>query len=168
MGAMSGQVRVKGLLLNSLQADELVLDVLRNFGATVEIDSDGIKVAHKEQNRFQVDLTDAPDLFPVLSVLAASANGESRLEGIHRLASKESDRLASTQALLDVLGVVHRTEGSGLIIHGGMQYQGDIINSFKDHRIILAAVVASKYLKEPLRINSVQEVTKSFKGLHFY
>ncbi|MFM7664517.1 MAG: 3-phosphoshikimate 1-carboxyvinyltransferase [Bacteroidota bacterium] len=168
MGAMSGQVRVKGLLLNSLQADELVLDVLRNFGATVEIDSEGIKVAHKEQNRFQVDLTDAPDLFPVLSVLAASANGESRLEGIHRLASKESDRLASTRALLDVLGVVHRTEGNGLMIQGGMDYQGGVINVFKDHRIILAAVVASKYLNEPLRVNSVQEVTKSFKGLDFY
>ncbi|MFM7723979.1 MAG: 3-phosphoshikimate 1-carboxyvinyltransferase, partial [Bacteroidota bacterium] len=119
MGAMSGQVRVKGLLLNSLQADELVLDVLRNYGAAVEIDSEGIKVAHRESKGFQVDLTDAPDLFPVLSVLAASANGESRLEGIHRLASKESDRLASTRALLDVLGVDHRTEGNGLMIHGG-------------------------------------------------
>jgi 3-phosphoshikimate 1-carboxyvinyltransferase len=168
MGAMSGQVSVKGLLLNSLQADELVLDVLRNYGAAVEIDSEGINVANKEQNPFQVDLTDAPDLFPVLSVLAASANGDSRLVGTHRLASKESDRLASTRALLDVLGVVHRTEGNGLIIHGGMQYQGDIINSFKDHRIILAAVVASKYLNESLWINSVQEITKSFKGLDFY
>jgi len=49
-----------------------------------------------------------------------------------------------------------------------MKYQGDIINSFKDHRIILAAVVASKYLNESLRINSVQEITKSFKGLDFY
>ncbi len=168
MGAMSGRVRVKGLFLNSLQADELVLDVLRNYGASVQMEPDGINVAKMEQKNFQVNLTDAPDLFPVLSVLAASANGESRLEGIHRLASKESDRLASTRALLDVLGVVHRTEGNGLIIHGGMQYQGDIINSFKDHRIILAAVVASKYLKEPLRINSVQEITKSFKGLDFY
>jgi 3-phosphoshikimate 1-carboxyvinyltransferase len=168
MGAMSGHVSVKGLLLNSLQADELVLDVLRNYGAAVEIDSEGINVANKEQNPFQVDLTDAPDLFPVLSVLAASANGDSRLVGTHRLATKESDRLASTRALLDVLGVVHRTEGNGLIIHGGMQYQGDIINSFKDHRIILAAVVASKYLNESLWINSVQEITKSFKGLDFY
>jgi 3-phosphoshikimate 1-carboxyvinyltransferase len=168
MGAMSGQVNVKGLLLNSLQADEWVLDVLRNYGASVQLEPDGINVAHMEQKNFEVDLTDAPDLFPVLSVLAASANGESRLQGTHRLASKESDRLASTQALLDVLGVVHRTEGNGLIIHGGMQYQGDIINSFKDHRIILAAVVASKYLNESLRINSVQEITKSFKGLDFY
>lgn len=167
MGAMSGHVSVKGLLLNSLQADELVLDVLRNYGAAVVIDSEGINVANKEQNPFQVDLTDAPDLFPVLSVLAASANGESRLEGIHRLATKESDRLASTRALLDVLGVVYRTEGNSLMVHGGMKYQGDIINSFKDHRIILAAVVASKYLNEPLGINSVQEVTKSFKGLDF-
>lgn len=167
MGAMSGHVSVKGLLLNSLQADELVLDVLRNYGAAVVIDSEGINVANKEQNPFQVDLTDAPDLFPVLSVLAASANGESRLVGTHRLATKESDRLASTRALLDVLGVVYRTEGNSLMVHGGMKYQGDIINSFKDHRIILAAVVASKYLNEPLGINSVQEVTKSFKGLDF-
>jgi 3-phosphoshikimate 1-carboxyvinyltransferase len=167
MGAMSGHVSVKGLLLNSLQADELVLDVLRNYGAAVEIDSEGINVANKEQNPFQVDLTDAPDLFPVLSVLAASANGDSRLVGTHRLATKESDRLASTRALLDVLGVVYRTEGNSLMVHGGMKYQGDIINSFKDHRIILAAVVASKYLNKPLGINSVQEVTKSFKGLDF-
>ncbi|MBM3165313.1 MAG: hypothetical protein FJZ80_07625 [Bacteroidetes bacterium] len=167
MGAMSGQVSVKGLLLNSLQADELVLDVLRKYGATVEIDSEGIKVAHKEQNRFQVDLTDAPDLFPVLAVLAASANGESRLEGIHRLATKESDRLTSTMALLNLLGVEHWIEDRALIIQGGMHYQGGIIDSFKDHRIILAAVVASKFLNEPLWINSVKEVTKSFKGLDF-
>jgi len=168
MGAMSGQVCVKGLLLNSLQADELVLDVLRNYGATVKFDSEGIKVVHRERKGFQVDLTHAPDLFPVLSVLAASAHSESRLEGIHRLSSKESDRLASTRALLDVLGVDHRTEGNGLMIHGGIKYQGGIINSFKDHRIILAAAVASKHLNKPLWINSVQEVTKSFKGLDFY
>ncbi|MFM7388579.1 MAG: 3-phosphoshikimate 1-carboxyvinyltransferase, partial [Bacteroidota bacterium] len=81
---------------------------------------------------------------------------------------KESDRLASTRALLDVLGVDHRTDGNGLMIHGGIKYQGGIINSFKDHRIILAAVVASRHLNKPLRINSVQEITKSFNGLDFY
>jgi 3-phosphoshikimate 1-carboxyvinyltransferase len=168
MGAMSGQVCVKGLLLNSLQADELVMDVLLNYGATVEVDSEGVKVSSKEQYPFHVDLTDAPDLFPVLSILAASASGESRLEGIHRLASKESDRLASTMALLDTLGVMHRIHHGALHIHGGMRYQGGIIDSFKDHRIILAALVASNYLNEPLWINSAQEITKSFVGLDFY
>ena len=167
LGAMSGRAVVHGLALNSSQADERVLEVLQMYGAKIYLENGSITVEKKSNQPFEVDLTDSPDLFPLLSVLAASATGESRLVGISRLASKESNRLTSTEHVLNALGVVHQTEGNSLRISGGMNYLGATIDSFRDHRIILATMVAAKFLNVPIALSSSKEVSKSIKGLNF-
>jgi len=48
-----------------------------------------------------------------------------------------------------------------------MNYRGAVIDSFRDHRIILATMVAAKGLNIPVAISSTEEVSKSIKGLNF-
>lgn len=167
IGAMTGGVVVQGLALYSSQADERILEVLNQYGAEIHTESEQITVQKNANRSFEVDITDSPDLFPVLSVLAASAQGVSRIIGTKRLSSKESNRLVATQALLNALGVINRTGENELYVTGGMNYRGAVIDSFRDHRIILATMVAVKGLNIPVAISSTEEVSKSIKGLNF-
>ena len=52
-------------------------------------------------------------------VVAAYADGETRMEGLAELKVKESDRLAATAAGLAANGVAAKVEGDTLIVQGG-------------------------------------------------
>ena len=58
------------------------------------------------------------DEYPVLAVIAACAEGTTRMRGLKELRVKESDRLAATAALLAANGVRVEIEGDDLIVHG--------------------------------------------------
>ena len=58
------------------------------------------------------------DEYPVLAVLAAFAQGETRMRGLAELRVKESDRLAATAAGLAACGVEAAIEGDDLIVFG--------------------------------------------------
>ena len=59
------------------------------------------------------------DEYPVLAVAAAFAEGTTRMQGLHELRVKESDRLAAVAAGLAAAGVRHAIEGDDLVVHGG-------------------------------------------------
>ena len=105
MGALGEEgVRVRGLLEASSQGDRAVLELLRGFGARVETGEDGVLVRRGTLRGLVIDAAPIPDLIPVLSVLAAGAEGETRIVNAGRLRLKESDRLKTTAALLRGLG----------------------------------------------------------------
>jgi 3-phosphoshikimate 1-carboxyvinyltransferase len=82
--------------------------------------------------------------------------------GIHRLYNKESNRLLSTCALLDKLGVSYEVLADAIQVRGGVSYKGDIVDSFDDHRIVLASYVARLLTKIPIVINDTRSIKKSY------
>ena len=120
IGAITNEIGVKGLRLESNQADEYILDILTLYGAQIEWNGDVISVRHSENRSFNCDVTHSPDLFPLLCVLAASARGTSIIKGTQRLMYKESDRLKSSMAMLSSLGVSFETGTNEIQITGGI------------------------------------------------
>ena len=92
---------------------------------------------------FDVDAADIPDLVPILAVLATFGTAPSRITGAHRLAIKESDRLASTADLLNRLGGKVTATADGLEIEPVEQLHGGTVDSCGDHRIAMCAAVAA-------------------------
>ena len=119
MGALSpAGVTVTGLAAASSQGDRAVLDVLRRFGADVHEMPDAVTVRRGALHGVTIDAAPIPDLIPVLSVVAALADGETRIVNAARLRLKESDRLESTAAMLRALGAQVEVHDSGLTITG--------------------------------------------------
>ncbi len=163
--ALHGEIVISGLSILSTQADKIILDVLKKFGAKVEREkSRKIKVSSALKKPFQMDLTDAPDLFPVLAVLACGANGVSKLQGTNRLVNKESNRLHSICNMLDVFKVNYQSIANELHINGRGRVNGGNVKTYDDHRIAMAAICAGTIADNAIIIDNEECINKSYKN----
>jgi len=160
-GALGSGVTVTGLDVSSAQGDKKVLAVIRAVGADVHEDGDRITVARRALRGFSVDIGDTPDLAPILSVLAAYAEGESVLCSVGRLRDKESDRLYAIRDMLTRSGIESREEGDTLVIRGGKP-KGGVFRSFSDHRMCMAAAVLAAFAEGESSVTEQECVKKSY------
>lgn len=174
-GAVYGSVSVPDLSLSSTQADLAVVKVLESAGAKVTVRHGVASTAKSPLHGFKCNLNQSPDLFPVVAVLAAMSEGESRLDGVGRLASKESDRAKAIIGMFDGLGVESRIESDTLIVNGmglsrrfatGNLLKGGSFTSHHDHRMVMALMLASLGADSKIMIDDVECVAKSFPGFH--
>jgi 3-phosphoshikimate 1-carboxyvinyltransferase len=190
-GAVFGKAVLQGLDTTSLQADLSIMDILMDAGASLsQLDGDrgDITVQRAPLKAFSVDASNCPDLFPIISVLAAFCQGTSRLGGVSRLANKESDRAKAILEMLSKMGVKASVEGDELVIeghglaqrllggvpderHSGAEplpglLKGGRYTSHHDHRMVMALKVAALGADSPIEIDDEECVAKSFPQFH--
>lgn len=199
-GSLFGDVKLTGLDTTSLQADISIMDILMEAGASLSQTDDGpqeeesangkdneamyapeanapqghrgLITAQKAPLRaFDTDLNNCPDLFPIVSVLAAFCHGRSNIQGFKRLASKESDRGTAILNMLTRMGVSASASGDTLTIDGesvesrllnGHLLKGGEYTSSHDHRMAMALTVASRCADSPILIDDIACIAKSF------
>ena len=171
-GAIFGSAELEGMDMKSIQADIAIIDVLVEAGALVSQMDDGtLCVRRAPLEGFTIDLNHAPDLFPIVAVLAAFCAGESRIAGLGRLAGKESDRAAAVLEMLGQMGVEAAAEGDELVVQGetwvsrilgGHLLGGGSYTSRHDHRMAMALSVAAIGAGGPVYIDDTACVSKSF------
>lgn len=151
-----------GLDLGSNQGDKAIVEILRQFGTKVSCEGDRVIISHETLCGIEVDAGDIPDLVPVLAVVAAAAKGQTVIRNAERLRMKESDRLATVTLMLRSLGAEICESHDGLIINGNSTLCGGKIDSFGDHRIAMAAAVASIICANSVEISNAGAVNKSY------
>ena len=176
--AIFGRLEVEGLDTTSLQADLSIMDILMDAGASLsQLDGDqgSITVQRAPLKAFTVDASNCPDLFPIISVLAAFCQGTSRIAGVGRLANKESDRAKAIVEMLTQMGVSCNIEGDEMVIEGHSLPQrllafnllkGGAYTSHHDHRMVMALKVAALGADSPITIDDEACVAKSFPQFH--
>lgn len=179
-GALLKQpVTVTGCNLHSPQGDRQILELLKQFGAEItaqESLSDSglsdITVVGGALKAARIDARDIPDLVPILSVVAAYAEGSTEIQNIERLRIKESDRVATVMEMLRNLGssveLREKTPECGLTLRitGREFLQGGTVSSYNDHRIAMAAAIASLRANGPVDILQPMAVRKSYPGFY--
>jgi 3-phosphoshikimate 1-carboxyvinyltransferase len=166
VAAVAGRAVFKDFPESSLQGDARFVEILTSMGVTVSAELGTRRFARVETIKpWSGDLSDAPDLFPVLAVLCGLADGESRITGLQALKDKESDRLARSRLLLQLLGRESSGDASSFIIHGRPPKQGFGApfewDPDQDHRMAFAAAVAL-WAGAPLRVLHPEVVEKSY------
>ncbi len=160
-GALSGPVTVRGVQPNSLQGDKAVCNILEQMGANITYHEDSVTINGGTLHGITIDGSQIPDLIPVLSVVAACADGTTHIINAGRLRIKESDRLSAVCSVLNQLGASVVEESDGLLIHGS-KLKGGIVDSYNDHRIAMSAAIASLRCEEPVIIENPNCVNKSY------
>ena len=108
-----------------------------------------------------IDVTDCPDIMPLLAVTACGKAGETVIIGTGRLSSKESDRPKAVEALINSLGGSAEARENSLVIRGSGHLAGGRCSSFGDHRIAFAAAVAALISNSPVTVEGAECVSKS-------
>ena len=161
-GAIAGRVRVTGLKVDSLQADRAVMNVLHMAGAVVKEGKNYVEASHGTLRGFDFDATECPDLFPPLVALASCCKGRSKIEGVHRLVYKESNRAEALLEEFRKMGVRLSVENDYIVVDGEGQPEGGRVSSHNDHRIAMACAVAGLASKDGVVISGAEAVEKSY------
>jgi 3-phosphoshikimate 1-carboxyvinyltransferase len=103
------------------------------------------------------------DEVPVLALLAAHAEGDTRFRTAGELRYKESDRLGGIAEAIGALGGSARVEGEDLLVGGG-GLRGGTADSRGDHRMGMALAVAAIAAREPITIEGIEAAEVSFPG----
>lgn len=165
-GAIAGNVTVKGLDVFTAQGDKKILEALQDCGCRLSIQAEQIEVTNQPLKAFHFDATDCPDLFPPLAVLAACCSGTSVIEGVHRLAYKESNRAETLQQEFAKLGVVIDIQDDKMIIKGGNKVNAATLHSHNDHRIAMAGAVLALKAEGDVTIDGAEAVNKSYPDFY--
>lgn len=161
-GALSEQIEIDGLDLNSPQGDRAIVEILRAFGAIVAEMDDHLLVEAAPLRGMSIDVSDIPDLVPILAVVASAADGPTYFTNAGRLRMKESDRLVTTAALLNHLGGKADIDGDTLIVQG-IRPVGGSADAHNDHRIAMSAgILGAALASEPVTIHGAEAVNKSY------
>jgi 3-phosphoshikimate 1-carboxyvinyltransferase len=154
------------------------LDVLRRMGAEVEVKPDAAGEAWEPIGRVTVrgrglrgveiggaEIPNLIDEIPVLTAIAALAEGETRVRDARELRVKESDRIAVMAGNLRRLGVEVEEQEDGLIVRGPAQLKAaDDIHSQEDHRVAMAMAILALHGTGPVVIHRVECVATSYPG----
>lgn len=162
-GAVSERsVTVSGLDVNSAQGDREILNILKRMGAAVSHSGDSITIEKADLFGIEIDASQIPDLIPVISVVAAVSMGTTKIYNASRLRLKESDRLDSVFGMLTALGADIKETPDGLFIHGKSKLAGGTVSSCNDHRIAMSAAVASLICQNPVTVEGIEAINKSY------
>lgn len=163
-GAIAGPITVRGLQMDSTQADKAVMKALELANASIQIEQEAILIGANSEGlkAFEFDATDCPDLFPPLVALAAMCKGVSIIKGVERLAHKESDRGITLQTEFAKLGVTILLEGDIMKIEGVETIKANTVFSQHDHRIAMACGVAALRANGPIEITEAEAINKSY------
>ena len=155
-------VTVTGLDINSPQGDKKILDALKTMGADVKISGNEITVKKNKLNGITVDASDIPDAVPIISVVASACNGDTKIINAQRLRIKESDRIKSVVEMINSVGGKVEETDDGMIIHGGANLNGGIVNGYNDHRIVMSASILSTLCNDDVIITDSNAIQKSY------
>ncbi len=166
-GAIAGNITVKGLDVNSTQADKKILEALQDCGCILSISDAEIHVAYPPSGvrGFHFNATDCPDLFPPLVALAAYCNGTTVIEGVSRLAHKESNRALTLQEEFAKMGVEIKLQDDLMMIKGSA-LKAARVHSRHDHRIAMACAVAALKAEGETIIEEAEAINKSYPDFY--
>ena len=147
------EVCLKNVGLNPTRSG--ILDVLHRMGADITVENAAevcgepvgdLVVRSAALSGTTIGGAEIPrliDELPVIAVAAAAASGQTTVSGAAELRVKESDRIATTAAMLTSFGVRIEERPDGFVVEGGARFSPGAVHPHGDHRIAMAGAVAA-------------------------
>ncbi len=167
-------ILLKGVMMNPLRIG--LITTLLEMGASIEVvarsteggeDVADLRVKASHLKGVDVPASRAPsmiDEYPILAVAAAYASGTTRMNGLHELRVKESDRLAAVAAGLEANDVRHEILGDDLLVYGGngMVAGGGLVETHMDHRIAMSFLIMGLNSQKQVNVDDTSFIATSF------
>jgi 3-phosphoshikimate 1-carboxyvinyltransferase len=173
--AAEGEAVVVGMLDNRTRTG--FIDAAREMGAQIRSEEDGsatgeetIRVIARASRLKGITLDPALvpsmiDELPIFAVLAAFADGKTKVTGAAELRVKESDRIKAICAMLAVNGVDVEELPDGFVVTGRGPLGvpgGGTVETRHDHRIAMSALVMGTAAKQPVAVDDIAMIATSY------
>jgi 3-phosphoshikimate 1-carboxyvinyltransferase len=158
------EITVHNLNFSLPQGDSKILEILKKIGAIISIDKrNGIVKASgaRELDGGEFDLSDTPDLLPVVAILSLKSINPVRIYGISHARYKETDRLKIIASELRKLGVNTKLSSDEIMIISPKKLKNACLNSHNDHRLFMSFVIAAM-LTEKSVVDGLESVDVSY------
>ena len=151
LGALKGKTLCKGVGINPTRTG--ILTAFDRLGISYQLlnkrteggeETADILVEKSDMRAVELTQADVPsmiDELPLVALLCAFAEGESRITGAKELRVKESDRIRTTAELINNIGGDCTETEDGFIIRGKKKLAGGTVDSYLDHRIAMTAAI---------------------------
>ena len=151
LGALKGKTFCKNVGINPTRTG--ILTAFDKLGVRYSLQNKRVSggeetadILVEQSYMHAIDLTakDVPsmiDELPLVALLCAFADGESRISGAKELRVKESDRIRTTAELINNIGGDCTETEDGFVIRGKKTLLGGNVDSYLDHRIAMTAAV---------------------------
>ena len=151
-----------------------ILDILRAMGASIELAEErtvggepvgDLVVRSATLHGVEVggDLVPrAIDELPLVALAGALASGETVIRDAAELRVKESDRVATTGALLRAFGAQVEEREDGLRVAGGATLHGATVDSAGDHRVAMLGAIAGLLAAGETTVTGADAVAVSY------
>jgi 3-phosphoshikimate 1-carboxyvinyltransferase len=161
---VGGTLTLKGLNFSLPQADSKILEILKEMNAEIKVNMRRGEVRVTGSKTIEggtFDLTDTPDLLPVISILALKATSPVKITGIAHARLKETDRVAIIASQLKKFGARVVEAEDQLSIVPPRILKNSNIQTFNDHRLFMAFTIAS-LMTEKSEIEGAESIDVSY------
>ena len=162
-----GGILIHNLDFNDPQGDKAFVDLVRRMGAKIETGPGFARVSPGpvKLHSAELDLNATPDLLPILSVVAACADGITVLKNVSQARLKETDRIAVMAHELKKMGIQVEEFEDGMAVTGG-KLRPAHVDSFRDHRVAMSLAIAGMTCSpdeaEPTVIDSAESIAVTY------
>ncbi|MCX8082238.1 MAG: 3-phosphoshikimate 1-carboxyvinyltransferase [bacterium] len=154
-------ILLKGLDVDDVQGDKMVVEYLKSMGADIKIEEGGIRVKGSELKGVEIDLNSTPDALPAMAVAGCIAEGTTKIYNVAHARIKETDRIKVMAEELSKMGARIEEIPDGLIIHHS-NLKGAEVNGHYDHRVVMSLTLAGLVAKGTTRITTAEAVSVTF------
>ncbi len=166
-GILNGLVTIDDLNHESNQGDYEIVNIIKRMKGKLIFTENGFITEQSKTYGTTIDISDCPDLGPIIALLGSFSKGKTTMTNIQRLRLKESDRVESTVSTLKALGVNITVANEEIIIYGKQSLTGGVtLDSYNDHRIAMMISIASTRCENPIILKTANAVNKSYP--HFF
>ena len=140
------KIELTGLDPNDAQGDKAIIEIIDKM---------------KRDNTREIDLSNAPDLLPIIAVLGCFSDGKTVIKNVEHARLKESDRITSICSELNKMGADIKELKDGLIVRKSDLNSANL-DGHKDHRVVIALSIAALGAEGTTVINNAETISVSF------
>ncbi len=160
---MNSDITIKNLFKDSKQGDKEIINIVKEMGADVKVNDDKVVInGPYNLEGIDVDVTNIPDLVPTIAVLGCFTEGKTTIYNGEHVRLKECDRLHACAVELNKMGAKIEEKRDGLIIEGVGKLKGAELETYHDHRLVMAFTVAGMMAEGETIIKGEDAVKISF------
>jgi 3-phosphoshikimate 1-carboxyvinyltransferase len=162
LGAIGSFTICKGLPQNTKQSEKAMFEIIEKFGCKVVSEQDAAAAIPLALTGCHINISENPELLPVVALLGIYAKGETAISGVERAADFDSDLLTHITDQFNSLGATIIEKPNGLIIEGSPSITGGTADSCNNGKLAMMIAIASAFAENEIVLENSDVVKKTY------